>query len=134
MPANRIATFAPPWPDPPATVKIGPLTYTISRFDPREANERALYGFVRNADQAIWIDLQHGPERGALALLHELLHAVADVHPIELGDKDKEESIVQALTTVLGASLRDSPEVWLWILERLGLDLERRAQERRTPA
>ena len=117
-------------PAPPATVKLGALTFTIEMLEPRDGNAHEAYGFVRHEQQRICIDPQHGPERAALSVLHELLHAVGQAQPVDLGEKDAEEKLVRGLTAALGATMRDSPEVWLWMLERHGLDLERVLTER----
>lgn len=104
---------------PPASVKIGPLTYSIAAMPPREASSRGLYGHVMHSVQRIEIDQQHGAERSALSVLHEMLHGFVAVYSIELGDDKAEERIVGQMTTALGAAMRDSPEVFSWVLRSL---------------
>ena len=114
---------------PPASVKIGPLTYSIAVMPPREANSRGLYGHVMHSVQRIEIDQQHGAERSALSVLHEILHGFVAVYSIEVGDEKAEERFVGQMTTALGAAMRDSPEVFSWILDSLaGSRQERRAK------
>ena len=102
----------------PAAVKVGPIDYAIEVLGPLDAREQQVYGKVIHEQQRIQIDLQHGPQRAGLALLHELLHACFAVHGVDLG-KAEEEAVVHALTTMLGGAMRDTPEAFDWILEHV---------------
>jgi len=102
----------------PASVKVGALDYAIAEFAGRDAASRNLYGEVLHPSQRIHVDTSHGPARSALALLHEFLHAAINVHDIDVDD-EKEETIVRQLTASIGAAMRDSPEVFRFLVDSL---------------
>jgi hypothetical protein len=103
----------------PTSVKVGPLTYRVERFDPREAKHRDLYGHCAHSDQLIQVDDSHGHERAALTVLHEVIHAVIATYAIPVKSSEDEEQLVRGLVAGLGSVLRDSPEVFVFMLEGL---------------
>ena len=82
----------------PASVEIGPHTYQFLRTDEADADHR--WAFVSYSRHLIGFGLLCNEREMPSALVHELLHAVADAYGIEL-----EEGQIKALANGLTQSL-----------------------------
>ena len=105
----------PATPTPPATIQVGPFTYTV-HVDKARMNQACrddhtdLLGRCEHRTLDIDIDPDQAPGQMADTLLHELLHALTDVTGLaNEWDEDREEAVVRRLSPVLLDTLRRNP-------------------------
>ena len=101
-------------------VRVGPFDYHVKFIDaPRDMAEHV--GYTRNESHEIGV-LLHGPAANiADTLLHEVLHAVANVyglrnHP-ELDTDAVEEKVVMTFTNGLLQVVRDNPDLVIALVQ-----------------
>lgn len=100
----------------PKTVKVGPVTYTISE---ESILDEGLYGKTIHSDPKIVLHDGLAPDVRKLTLFHEIMHAVIEVLGggreqyalLPQDPSDAEERIVRSLETPLFTVLRDNPAV-----------------------
>jgi len=76
-------------------LKIGPLTFDvrkapanlgeIAEWDDPEDDD-AYFGGISHTNQIIFLNEDNTPDRGKVALLHEVLHAVSEQYAAELSE------------------------------------------------
>lgn len=96
--------------------KIGYADYVVTHQHPLE-NE-TLDGHVKTREQVIKLNADLHEQKAAATELHELLHAIADVYSIPLGDR--EEAIVRGFEVGLAALFRDNGPQVAKMIETLG--------------
>ena len=55
----------------------------------------------------------------ANTILHELGHAITEMHQIKFTDEAQEEHVVASYTNGLFTILRDNPELFVWLLHSI---------------
>lgn len=101
----------------PKVVKVGAFDFSIEDWHPRTAANKGRYGECEFLNFVIRIDQSHRRCKVADTLIHEILHAIFWVWGIE--DGDKEERLVNTLSTAICTVWRDNPDVIAWINENL---------------
>lgn len=105
---------------PPKLLRIGPFDYEVLRgaFSTLELASRDRVGECDYSDLTIRVSHQLAPGQQRETLLHEALHAVADLAglPSELG-ADLDEKIVRRLAPLLLALMRDNPKLVAFLTE-----------------
>lgn len=101
----------------PKKVKIGVFDFAIEDWHPRTAAHKRAYGECETANLVIRIDQSYDQRKVADSLLHEILHAVFWAWGVE--DGDKEERLVNTLSTAICTVWRDNPDVIAWLNENL---------------
>ena len=73
----------------PNRLEIGWVTYQIN-YCPRliESNGDHYFGQHRGSEKIIDISEEYGPERGKVALLHEVIHGIDQLSGLELEEKE----------------------------------------------
>lgn len=116
----------------PSTLRIGHLTYAVTRDDEhldRESvtNRTPKYaGLSNSAEQRITIRTALADDYEAETLLHEVLHSCLRVSGVDPDNdaaarlEDVEERAVAAIAGPLLATLRDNPELVDYLLRRTG--------------
>lgn len=89
-------------------IKVGPVDVTVTPLDRMTAVERGVCGLYHSATKKIEVSPRQTPQTQAAILIHELLHAVWDVHAIP---KDGEEAMILRLEAPLAGIIRDNPEL-----------------------
>lgn len=106
----------------PAAVKIGWKDFNIVPWNRVDASSCSRYGECRHMQGEIRIDETaleggYGPRKAANTLLHEIMHACFAQSTLEKGDD--EERIVTCLSNMLSGAMRDSPDVFEWLMREL---------------
>lgn len=96
----------------PQQVTVGPFRYRIVVDDGRIPD--GLYGVCDKGQQVIALHPFQGEVRSRVTLLHEVLHACADVAGVD--DDKAEERVVTVLAPVLLAVLRGNPRLVDWLV------------------
>lgn len=109
----------------PARIKVGWRMYRVESWSPREASGARRLGEACHTAEIIRVDETMGERQAAETLLHEILHAVANI--FELDDKDDQERTISILSSGLATVITDNPGLLSWLSERLPLLPERPA-------
>ncbi len=105
----------------PATIKIGAVDIALKNGDQiRDEVEQLTdaMGCYNHARHEIVVIFSRPAKMVAVTLLHEIFHAVWAEY--DLGEREKEERAVTALSSGVAAVMRDNPDVFVWIMNRLG--------------
>ena len=101
----------------PSSVKIGWAEYSIQHWDHLTAVSSRRRGEQSDIEKVIRVDSFLDPRSVAETLLHEIIHAVYSV--FQMGREDDEERITQITSNGLATAMRDNPDVFAWIAEKL---------------
>lgn len=113
-----------PQPSMPASVKVGPVTYTITR-DPDDwmriehsTQTKGYYGHSNHHDARIYLNPATTEDVTKLTLWHEVLHAAfetmmgsRDWRHLGKEHDDREESIIRAIEAPTLTVLAENPEL-----------------------
>lgn len=73
----------------PETLKVGPYTYAVKELEEVKSERGAdLWGQCLMEEQEISLRAGQSSDRKAVALFHEVLHALEDVLEITINEKD----------------------------------------------
>lgn len=118
----------------PRVVKIGGYTYRIkvvATDDPNLAHpadpEQRCDGMTYETTQRIYLDATMHPQRAAVVVLHELIHAINSVYGVT--DESTEEQVTTQISTGLMAFWRDNPKVFTWLNSARKLEEESEEKE-----
>lgn len=84
--------------------------------------EELCYGTTEHEHQRIEIEEGHKPERECDTLIHETLHQVIGTAKQEFRGEttgDIEEAVCTFLGTAIAGHIRDNPNYWRWLINRL---------------
>lgn len=98
-------------------IRVGPFAYNVSRDATSQValeNEEAVGLTIPDALE-IHISNALSPDRERATLLHEIIHACADL--ADLGDTSSEEDWASRLGPLLLQVMRDNPRLIAWVLE-----------------
>lgn len=102
-------------------VKIGEFIYTVTEVDePKDGDDdtRQLYARVVYSQCLIELKRETNPDMKAVALLHEILHAIGRQSGLEYeGDDYTEEKFVITFSHGLLALLRHNPELVRYLID-----------------
>jgi hypothetical protein len=96
---------------PPGRIDVGPYRYRLVVDADRLPD--GLYGQCDKGHQSIAVHPWQSPRRMRVTVLHEVLHACADV--VGVDDDKAEERVVTVLAPALLAVLRDNPRLVGWL-------------------
>ncbi len=91
----------------PTTLRVGPLRYQIVRDSQRLPSDH--WGMTDKARQVVALSPDQSDQRTRLTLLHEILHALADITNLDGIDPSVEERLVTQLAPALLDLLRENP-------------------------
>lgn len=101
----------------PYSLRIGPFTYKVGCDPSSQAvlEEAEAVGLTIPDALEIHLSEELSPDRARATLLHEVVHALADL--ADLGDDGTEEEWASRLGPLLLQVLRDNPHMLAWVLE-----------------
>jgi hypothetical protein len=105
---------------PPSTIVIGPMRARVA-VDELEHNracreqKRDLLGSWSGRELLITVEPGMPHDQIVDTLVHEVLHAIVDIHGVDLGDEEREERVVGQLSPVLVDTLRRNPHLVAFI-------------------
>lgn len=103
----------------PSSVKIGGFDFAIVQWRAQDGRKSRRYGETDFHTLEIRVDTENYPaSQIAHTLLHEVMHAIFWVWPMETNDE--EERVVQLASNGLFAVMRDNPGLFDWIRSCLG--------------
>jgi len=89
------------------SVKIGGITYPISRVDDLRDESQKLDGWIRYRPYSIQLDSGIGEQGERVVLWHEILHGILTQAGISY--EDEHESVLDALAYGISQVLQDNP-------------------------
>jgi hypothetical protein len=93
----------------PKSVRVGYRDFIVENWESRFAVASGRVGECDKMGGVIRVDTQYGPQRAALTLLHEVIHAIWDT--AEMDELDlSEEVVVSVLAAQLTQIWRDNPD------------------------
>jgi len=97
----------------PNIIKIGVYEYTLTHWDPAEADEAGCMGICDRFAKEIKVRSDIVDSSFAEVLEHEINHACWDAAALK--SKAAEETVVNRLTPFLLMARRDNPEIYAWV-------------------
>lgn len=101
----------------PRKVHVGPLRYRVvaSSDGLSVLHDAQAVGLTSPDEATIWISSEIAEKRAPSIVLHELIHACADM--VGLGDANTEEDWATCLAPILLDTLRRNPELVTYLLK-----------------
>jgi hypothetical protein len=97
------------------SVRVGPFDFKIIEMDKVTAAEN--YGLYLPDAMEIHVCKGMDKRRGGEILIHEIMHAIADMQNLQL--KDDEERIVRSMAIGLAQVIRDNQKLFADIVKAL---------------
>ena len=104
----------------PSKIKIGARDYVLEDWHPTHAAEDGKFGTCDTNYGVIRVCRNHGEQKAATTLIHEIMHAIYAEYSIS--PDDDEERTVHALSNGMAAVWRDNPAVFAWVGYHLLVD------------
>lgn len=100
----------------PSVVRVGAFDFDIEKWKRSKAEGAGRYGECALQELVIRVqeDFAH-PTKAADTFIHELMHAIHWVYGME--DGDKEERLVNMMSTAMVTAYRDNPWMLGWLAD-----------------
>jgi hypothetical protein len=106
--------------DMPKTLKIGPFIWRVIEMEELEVAQTNNIGYCDPSELTIAVSPRIHPQRQGEVMLHELIHACFRTGDLNIEDeKIDEEKIVSVLGIQMIQIMRDNPEVFRWIDQKI---------------
>lgn len=104
----------------PTSVQVGGRVYSVSKClnklnAQRLASGSYMMGYTNNRTLEIVVDPEVAPMMRKETLLHEVLHAIADVSGLSQIDSPDEENFIESVDSTLLQVLRDNPALLAYL-------------------
>lgn len=106
----------------PSKIKIGYAVYKIKHLakkrnidNLRKKGKKPMMGECEFSSQNIRVYGRQGEDEFANTILHEILHAINDVHKVKIGGDKKEEYLTTRYADCLLTLFKDNPKFLLWL-------------------
>lgn len=97
---------------PPASIKVGPITYDIRLLDGLLDGERNIFGSITFRTETIDVESDMAPDEQRQTVLHEMVHIMLT----HIGQRNHDEVLVDGLSYALFDVIRSNPELITYIM------------------